>query len=174
VLGTDIVDLKRAATESNWQRKGWLAKQFTPKEISWIKESEDSDKMVWRLWSMKESAYKVIIKEEQKAFFAPIKLQCKLQNDTAGLVLFQEHQVLVQTESNNQYIYTFATNEKRPISLECIQGIQDLAERELNMECSCKKNDMGIPELYHNNKKIKADISISHHGRFGSYAFLRH
>ena len=31
-IGNDIVDLNLAKTESNWQRKGFLEKQFTQKE----------------------------------------------------------------------------------------------------------------------------------------------
>ena len=32
MIGNDIIDLSLAETESNWQRKGFLEKQFTAKE----------------------------------------------------------------------------------------------------------------------------------------------
>ena len=33
-IGNDIIDLKLAKTQSNWQRKGFLEKQFTQKETT--------------------------------------------------------------------------------------------------------------------------------------------
>ena len=32
MIGNDIVDLNLAKTQSNWQRKGFLERQFTKKE----------------------------------------------------------------------------------------------------------------------------------------------
>ena len=32
MIGNDIVDLKLAKNQSNWQRKGFLEKQFTEEE----------------------------------------------------------------------------------------------------------------------------------------------
>ena len=41
MIGNDIVDLNLAKTESNWQRKGFLEKQFTDSEINEILNSEN-------------------------------------------------------------------------------------------------------------------------------------
>ena len=41
MVGNDIVDLKRAALESNWQRKGFLNKVFTPSEKQYIQDAEN-------------------------------------------------------------------------------------------------------------------------------------
>ena len=41
-IGNDIVDLSLAKIQSNWQRKGFLEKQFTQKEqIEILKVGED-------------------------------------------------------------------------------------------------------------------------------------
>ena len=56
MIGNDIIDLSLAKIESNWQRKGFLEKQFTAKEQQLILEAPNSFVMVWRLWSMKEAA----------------------------------------------------------------------------------------------------------------------
>ena len=62
MVGNDIVDLKHAALESNWQRKGFLNKVFTSSEKQYIQDAENPFQMVWLIWSMKESAYKIIYK----------------------------------------------------------------------------------------------------------------
>ena len=63
MIGNDIVDLKLASIQSNWQRKGFLNKVFTKKEQTLILNASNSFEMVWLLWSIKESAYKVYIQQ---------------------------------------------------------------------------------------------------------------
>ena len=36
MIGNDVVDLQLAKTQSNWQRKGFLEKQFTEFEIYYV------------------------------------------------------------------------------------------------------------------------------------------
>ena len=78
MIGNDIVDLALAKRESNWRRAGFLAKIFTAHEQHLIDAATDPDQMVWLLWSMKESAYKLAIRRTQNRAFAPIKLACCL------------------------------------------------------------------------------------------------
>ena len=84
MIGNDLVDLKLAAKQSNWQRKGFLDKLFTPKEQGYILNSDDSFKTVWLLWSMKESAYKAYLLMHNDRFFAPKKLACHLTSKNNG------------------------------------------------------------------------------------------
>ncbi|MHA7057438.1 4'-phosphopantetheinyl transferase superfamily protein [Aquimarina sp. M1] len=58
MIGNDIIDLKLAAVQSNWQRKGWLNKVFTASEQQRIWYAKNPGQMVWKLWSMKEATYK--------------------------------------------------------------------------------------------------------------------
>lgn len=78
MIGNDLVDLKLAAKQSNWQRKGFLDKLFTPIEQGYILNSDNPFETVWLLWSMKESAYKVYLQMHNDRFFAPKKLMCHL------------------------------------------------------------------------------------------------
>lgn len=78
MIGNDLVDLKLAAKQSNWQRKGFLDKLFTPKEQGCILNSSNPFETVWLLWSMKESAYKAYLQTHNERFFAPKKLACNL------------------------------------------------------------------------------------------------
>ena len=69
MIGNDVVDLNLAKTQSNWERKGFLGKIFTKKEQEFIFNTKSSFEMVWLLWSMKESAYKIYFKKHSVRFF---------------------------------------------------------------------------------------------------------
>ncbi len=108
MIGNDIVDLNVASVESNWQRKGFLSKIFTADEQDLILNVKDSFKMVWLLWSMKESTYKVYEQQYGKRFFAPKKFQCKLITENSGTVLINEEVYSTKSKINNDYISTIA------------------------------------------------------------------
>ena len=61
MIGTDIIDIVEAKKTSNWERPRFLEKLFTSNEQQLIHNSENKFVMVWRLWSMKEAAYKLYI-----------------------------------------------------------------------------------------------------------------
>ena len=63
-----------------------MQKIFTLKEQSIIATSADPFKTVWRLWSMKESAYKVFIQAGGIRFFNPTKIECSLHSLENGQV----------------------------------------------------------------------------------------
>ena len=109
MIGNDIVDLKIASVESNWQRKGFLEKVFTVEEQDLILRSTNSFKMVWLLWSMKESAYKIHVQQYGGRFFAPKKFQCTLSSNVAGIVKIDENQYFTNSILNTNYIATTAT-----------------------------------------------------------------
>jgi hypothetical protein len=35
-----------------------------------------------------------------------------------------------------------------------------------------KKNNLGVPKIYHQHKKLSHFLSISHHGKYGSFALM--
>ena len=78
MIGNDLVDLKLANIQSNWQRKGFLDKLFTPKEQVYILNADNPFETVWLLWSMKESAYKLYLQQGATRFFNPLKVNCEI------------------------------------------------------------------------------------------------
>mgnify|MGYP003652628921 CR=1 FL=1 len=142
MIGNDVVDLNLAKTESNWQRKGFLEKQFTQFEINEILSSANPFVKVWLFWSMKEAAYKCYVQEEQKRF-AKENLNLKMVSE-----LFFIDKNESPTKIINDKLVSFFADD-----------IQLL------------KNDLGIPYLYQNNKKLDVAISKSHHGNYGAFAF---
>jgi phosphopantetheinyl transferase (holo-ACP synthase) len=191
MIGNDIVDLNVASIESNWQRKGFLSKIFTADEQELILNVKDSFKMVWLLWSMKESAYKVYEQQYGKRFFAPKKIQCELITESRGTVLINEEVYSTKSTINNDYISTIAILKSNDNILSANFELADGSYKaqhfesyrklklEISLENNCsvkeiniKKNNIGVPKLFLNNKKLSTSFSISHHGNYGSYSIL--
>lgn len=188
MIGNDIVDLKQTSLKSNWKRKGFLDKVFTQKEQNYISTSPDSFKMVWQLWSMKESAYKINVQQYQNRFFNPKKIECTLVNISKGIVTIDKTQYFTTSEVNTDYIYTVAMlEETTTLNGNCFK-INDTNYRTQHQMCynqlkqaisqnnkikkrliSIKKDALGVPKLYANNKSLNLDCSITHHGHYGAY-----
>jgi phosphopantetheinyl transferase (holo-ACP synthase) len=187
--GNDIVDIKLAAAESNWKRKGFIEKIFTPQEQQYIKDALAPNEMVWKLWSMKESAYKIYTRQYGGFFFAPHKFSCTLLTATTGLVTFNNISYQTKTIAAKKYIYSIA----RPIELKNTELVnctfllpemphikqQQFIYKKIiahyksitgtdykNIFLAKEKN--GIPFLYCGNN-MQVPVSITHHGCFAAF-----
>ena len=114
MLGNDIVDLVLAKTQSNWRRKNYLHKIFTAEEQLLITSSENPDEMVWLLWSMKESAYKIYNRKTGIRSFAPKSLKCSIHSNTGqtyGEVNIEDHTYFTKSDIETSYLHTVASAE---------------------------------------------------------------
>jgi len=191
MIGNDIVDLKLAAMQSNWKHNRFLDKVFTKDEQEFIFNSKTPFKMVWMLWSMKESAYKMYVQQTSKRFFNPKKLQCKLTSETEGTVEVNGKEYITKSQINNNFIYTIASSitdenilstafklnnssysfqheESHRKLIDVISKKQRLSSKDIHV----KKNKVGVPKLFLNTKELPTSFSISHHGHYGAYAIL--
>lgn len=183
-IGNDIIDLNLAKNQSNWQRTGFLEKQFTKNEQEQIYSSKNPFLKVWLFWSMKEAAYKCYTQQFKTRFFAPLKFECQLVSNTSGFVKINDEVYSSETEVTAAYIHTIALknkNFKGTIAVfknENIQTSSIFLNRQIaslfSEKISVFKNEFGIPELYQKEKKLPFSISKSHHGNYASYALLKH
>lgn len=198
MIGNDIVDLDHARRESNWRRKGFLAKVFTGHEQQLIQSASEPDTMVWLLWSMKESAYKVIARETSLRFFAPQQLVCQLtkaeSNRAEGSIFYQKMYATRSVITTNYVASTaFSTDVAQPFTHEIVTFDQtdyphqsaQIRERikqhyvalfpNVESNVSIPKDTMGTPTLQISDlsgKTINKPISLSHHGQYGAFASL--
>ena len=190
MIGNDLVDLKLAAKQSNWQRKGFLDKLFTPKEQGYILNSKNPFKTVWLLWSMKESAYKAYLQIHGDRFFAPKNLSSHLISKNIGTVLINNVLFFTESEMNEAYIYTVAFSEKHnnkfltncfrfePTDFETqhsqtYQKVLAAFARELKLpvvQLKIEKNILGVPQLFQGEVLTKHSFSLTHHGQFGAFS----
>ncbi|MGY4384402.1 phosphopantetheinyl transferase (holo-ACP synthase) [Pedobacter sp. UYP24] len=153
MIGNDIVDLQQAEQDSNWKRPGYLDKLFTSEEQFLIASAVHPDVMVWLLWTMKESTYKIESKTNKLHEFAPVKLICNnliIHEDTAtGNVTY-----------GNQVYFT-----KSILLTEYIHTIAGLTSEELDAV------RIAITTPIIENYRINNPSSISHHGKYLALAY---
>ncbi|MFV7235581.1 MULTISPECIES: 4'-phosphopantetheinyl transferase family protein [Flavobacterium] len=155
MIGNDIVDLVLAKKESNWRRKGFLNKIFTPKEQLLISNAVNPEVMVWNLWSRKEAAYKIYNRETKIRAYIPLQLECYYGNENFGTVSCNGNMYFTQTVITDEFIHSIAVLKK-----EYLNAIKTL---DYNDKIS-KTN--GIPFIIDERTKNIKPVSISHHGRF--------
>lgn len=156
MIGNDIVDLAAAAKESNWQRRGFLEKIFTPAERFLISSAKDPEMMVWLLWTMKESVYKIFSRETKIRVFAPENIVCNNliihKKKATGNVQHQEESYFTRSVLSEKYIHTLAATET-PI-------LQKIKVKLSSYEPSDSTYRLTKPD------------SVSHHGQFLALAYL--
>jgi len=125
MIGIDIIDLEEAKNKSNWQRPRFLEKLFTPQEQLYIQDSEDPSIMVWRLWSMKEAAYKLYTQIHPERFYKPKQFQCHV-NASNLKVTYKTFECIVKTKTTSAYILSEALVLNQKTTLKVIKlGSQD-------------------------------------------------
>ncbi len=192
MIGNDIVDLAQAKRESNWRRRGFLDKLFTQHEQQLIHAASNPDQMVWLLWSMKESAYKLAVQRTGLRVFSPKKIACSVNetmtNTVEGLVIYYGEyktislitshyiaSVALAANAIPDYIHlvipfedTIYQTHQRVIRANIIQQCATLFAIPEQAIC-IHKNSAGTPLLTVNNS-LKIPLTISHHGYYGAFA----
>lgn len=159
MIGNDIVDLALARKESNWQRKGFLNKIFTPKEQALILNAKNPETTVWNLWSRKEAAYKIYNRQTQIRAFIPLQLECFTIREKDGFifgkVVCYGTVYFTKTIITEDFIETNALFN--PNDFDKIISIN-------SSENIIKIN--GVPNYFDKKSQVLKPISKSHHGRF--------
>ena len=174
MLGNDLIDLQKAAIDSNWQRKGYLEKLFSEEEKLQILNSENPSIIVWLFWSMKEAVYKIINRETGLRFYTPIAFTCKnsvQERINLGEVHYKGEIYYTQSSITATMIHTVALSKKQNFNaVEVVHPANTpfyvTAFNSRSSTYSLTKNEHGIPELIHKNSGAKYLASVSHHGKF--------
>jgi len=181
MLGNDIIDRELAAQQSNWRRKNYLAKIFTPAEQLEIKRADEPDLVVWLLWSMKEAAYKIVNRDTGIRFFKPLALVCNFKIGpglATGTVTYQQKVFATTTEIKAGFIHSLALGDGLTFAdvevIHCTNQAAYLQQFNLeNPTIRLQKDSQLLPEIYHHERKITTMATISHHGSRLCVAFFK-
>lgn len=181
MLGNDIVDLKMAKSVSNWRRKNFLSKIFTPEEQSMVCKAENPDMLVWVLWSMKESAYKIVNRISERRFYNPQAFFCNLilnEIGARGTINYNGEEFLSISEIRDDFIHTTAIQKdilfKNIDSVFCANHSGYISEFNcIHRELQLIKNQRNLPEIVNLKEKTKHVASVSHHGDYLAIVFLK-
>ncbi len=128
-VGNDIVDLKVAAKESYWQRRGFLDKIFTSSEQALIRGAANPFETVWRLWSMKEAAYKVYVRQTGVRFFNPRKLIAQFGSTRKGQVSINGFVFNTWTEKNSDYVHSVCSSNDEVPAFKGMENRHNLVDK---------------------------------------------
>ena len=156
MIGNDVVDLALARKESNWQRKGFLAKLFTLQEQRDILTSDNPVITIWTKWSRKEAAYKIYNRQTGIRAFIPLLFESVENTATSGNVICKGTTYYTITAITSDSIHTIAVADPAEF----------LKVRFLNNRKGLEKVN-GIPYIG------QCPVSISTHGRFEEIVTLQ-
>lgn len=184
MIGNDIVDLGYARI-AKWQHPRFLDKLFTIQEQELIGQSSNKFSAIWQLWAIKEAAYKAYLQLYPSRFFNPKAFVCSALTSKTE-VSYQDFSVEVQCLKDNSMIYA-ETIAQKPVHREILkvspdhksqskqirQTLLSRMSEQLNIESECltlRKDRSGVPHIYHQGSKLKAAISLTHHGGYAAYS----
>ncbi len=187
MIGNDIVDLEFAGINSRWREQRFLDKLFSKEEQQFILSEENRYATIWKLWSMKESVYKIISRADGIARFNPKDFNCFVTNAVEGYVMFENRSVPTVTEIKREFIQTIAylqqdwISESFPlvdsdIEIQSEQIYQKAVKAFAKMKAinykslEILKNERGVPQFYIHGILQADHLSLTHHGHFGAFA----
>jgi hypothetical protein len=155
MIGNDIVDIAQSRKESNWLRTGFIDKLFTIEEQLSIAEHTDPEIMVWRLWTMKEAAYKIYNRETSLRAFIPKQLICSIYGRLDGIVKCNDRFYFTKTAIDDDFIYTVAVT-----NTSYFGSIKELRNPDI------VKDEHGLPYIVDEISSKLSPVSVTHHGKY--------
>lgn len=182
MLGNDIVDLNHLPDKVRSLSEPYLNKICSVREIEKVIGSDNPELMLWRIWTMKESAYKIAMKLGAKRAYNPKSFETFPVDATAGLVSTDYGTMLSETVFDENYIHTVsflpkskgfksgqkicADHQSEAVRLAIIEDFRIQNPNQDRAEIIMKSD---IPFLSTDTSFV--DISLSHHGDFIAWAF---
>jgi len=188
MIGNDIVDLEFAKRNSRWQEQRFLDKLFTTEEQDFVHSDQQKFQNIWRLWTMKESVYKIISRAEETIRFNPTDFKCTVLDSNRGHVIYKNQSIATSTTTDKSFIQTTTCLNPQWISklfqfsnldypTQHSESVQQAIKaystykNVLDTSVAVIKNSRGIPQLYMNGHLQPEQLSLTHHGLYGACAF---
>ncbi|MBJ7879524.1 4'-phosphopantetheinyl transferase family protein [Gelidibacter salicanalis] len=188
MIGNDIVDLEFAKCNSRWQEQRFLDKLFNTDEQDFIRSDDQQFQNIWRLWTMKESVYKITSRAGGRVRFNPKDFKCAVINSIQGRVFYKNVSVSTFTKTHQKFIQTTAFlksqwtskifqfssadyNAQHSESVRHASKAYAAYKNVPNKSVTIIKNPTGIPQFYINGEVQKEQLSLTHHGHYGACAF---
>ncbi|TPV34856.1 4'-phosphopantetheinyl transferase superfamily protein [Paucihalobacter ruber] len=189
MIGNDIVCLSTANRSKHIGSKRFLDKIFTVEEQVMIVNSEDPNLIIWKLWAVKESAYKLFVQQGFQPEFAPKKIICKKANEHFQ-VSMDNFKTSVDCIANTKFVYAQTILEKSKVISSCFELDSNIYyNQSQQVSLALKKNASlffqidvrliqlnkaknNIPKLSYKNTFLPVNVSLTHHGSFGAFAVV--
>lgn len=193
-LGNDIIDLSVAGRHRPAYFERLSRVSFYKEEIN-LTQSWDSLTSLWLLWSLKEATYKYVVQEGWlDGNFIPKEFEVieieRMKDSLAGYVNYSGMKVKTYSILNDRYVHSLALKMdidqistavcELPGTTYQIQS--DVVKKTIlthfasaiarpGHALSIKKDGQEIPFFDDSGERLPFDLTLSHHGSFGAYAF---
>lgn len=185
MIGNDVVDLAHRGVQPGAQHPRFDARVFTERELALI-AGDETQRVRWVLWAAKEAAYKLARKLDRAAVWAPSRFEVSLDSRASGRVRHGEREFTLRIDENDEFVHALARGGA-PVGDER-SGVHEIASEDASsaaraFACSALAAQIGIaserlsvvkhgriPVLCADGEPARADLSLSHHGRFVAFA----
>jgi phosphopantetheinyl transferase (holo-ACP synthase) len=186
MIGNDVVDLTQRGTQPGAQHPRFDARVFSERERELI-ASDATQRVRWVLWAAKEAAYKVAKKLDRAVVWAPARFEVSLDSrEAGGVVRHGEREFALRVEACDAYVHALARgvpsagSERSGVaeaaSADLSGAVREFARAALAVQVGCSAERLSIakrgriPLLCVDGEPARADLSLSHHGRFVAFA----
>lgn len=197
MIGNDIIDLNCARRMSKIHHPNWKEKVLTTQEKKQIMAYPSIESGLWSFWALKESAYKIFFKKTGQRLFIPKKFRCTLaqiqSNQIHALIdspigpcygrvqLFPDHIIaLASTQKSflsttiwqkiafQRTAHAHQSHDIRAGLIQCLHLEWNFPIKDLSIQSPSR-----FPQVFFKNKVLPVDVSLSHHHKWGAFAFLQ-
>lgn len=199
MIGNDVVDLAHRGVQPGAQHPRFDARVFTESERALI-AGDATQRVRWVLWAAKEAAYKLAKKLDAAVVWAPARFEVSLDvvpvtvNISArgsrahGVVQHGARRLVLRSFETEDYVHALATDGAQRVGDESagvalLGSGEDASAAARAYACQALASRLGlapaalsvaklgrIPVLCVDGSPARADLSLSHHGRFVAYA----
>lgn len=167
-IGNDIVDFSAPGAVGKHHDERFVARVFTGNERQWIEDDSNPDRMLWTLWSCKETAYKAVGKSHRRTAWAPVRYTVHIEEmisrrSIRGVVGTPAGNVLFEAGIEGNFVHCIGTSG----TLCDLQSIVTGVNR-------CSRNREVPPDLSKEARALIVERLASHGaGGKGSIKILR-
>lgn len=190
MVGNDVVDLGDREAQPESRHPRFDRRVFTGGEHRLIETSRCPNQMRWMLWACKESAFKLVKRQDRATVFSPRAFEVAMVCSGSAQVRHQEREMCIRIMVGGDAIHAVAT-WKRDSTEKLISAVgtavsnpsgavRDLARMHLARVFTCTPGDIEIvsgsdriPQLRIGGMWPSGFISLSHHGRYVAFAFVQ-
>jgi phosphopantetheinyl transferase (holo-ACP synthase) len=199
MIGNDIIDLNELHRHPRAGHIRFRRKILAEPEMEWLRLSVNPALDIWKLWALKESAYKCYFQRTRHRFFSPRKFICQMvlhscADEEQAIVVSPVGLLYAEIYQTEQYIHTLCGDERERLQKANVHELTMpepdvraqsafLREKALHLIAqyrSCAPDELtwtdaaGHPQLLQLGALLPIDISLSHHGRWGAAVFCDH
>jgi len=187
MIGDDVVDL--GDPDAGRMHPRFDRRVFHPDERALMARSVEPGRIRWLLWALKESAYKAARKDDPATVFSPVRFVVRVEDDASAIVRVGARRFRAAVSAGDGYVHAVARQAgDAPAFTETAvarlapgeesphAAVRRLVRERLAPVFGVAPADLAvhregrIPVLWLHGERSDADLSLSHHGRFVSFA----